>query len=65
VERVARMGVERNAFRLVGKREGKWALGRPRHRLLDNIRMDLVLPYFLMPHFLTTLLTVFIIATRC
>ena len=26
---------------LVGKREGKKPLGRPRRRLVDNIRMDL------------------------
>jgi hypothetical protein len=26
---------------LVGKPEGKRLLGRPRHRLVDNIRMDL------------------------
>jgi hypothetical protein len=26
----------------VGKPEGKRPLGRPRHRLVDNIRMDLV-----------------------
>jgi hypothetical protein len=26
---------------LVGKREGKRPLGRPRHRLEDNIKMDL------------------------
>jgi len=38
----ARMGVERGAYRvLVGKPEGKKPLGRPRHRWLDNIRMDL------------------------
>jgi hypothetical protein len=31
-----------NAYRLlVGKPEGKSALGRPRHRLVDNIKMDL------------------------
>jgi hypothetical protein len=35
---VARMGEKSNAYRLlVGK-----PLGRPRRRLLDNIRMDLV-----------------------
>jgi hypothetical protein len=35
---VARMGENRNAYRLlVGKRR----LGRPRHRWVDNIRMDL------------------------
>jgi hypothetical protein len=34
--------VKRNACRiLVGKPEGKRPLGRPRHRLVDNIRMDL------------------------
>jgi hypothetical protein len=31
-----------NAYRLfVGKPKGKSALGRPRHRWVDNIRMDL------------------------
>jgi hypothetical protein len=39
---VARMGEKRNAYRLlVGKPEGKKPLGRPRHRWVDNIRMDL------------------------
>ena len=39
---VARMGEERVAYRaLVGKREGKRPLGRPRRRWVDNIRMDL------------------------
>jgi hypothetical protein len=39
---VARRGEKRNAYRLlVGKPEGKRPLGRPRHRLVDNIRMDL------------------------
>jgi hypothetical protein len=33
---------KRNAYRLlVGKSEGKRPLGRPRHRWVDNIRMDL------------------------
>jgi hypothetical protein len=37
------MGEKRNAYRLlVGKLEGRRPLGRPRHRWLDNIRMDLV-----------------------
>jgi predicted small integral membrane protein len=37
------MGEKRNAYRLlVGKPEGRRPLGRPRHRRLDNIRMDLV-----------------------
>jgi hypothetical protein len=37
------MGEKRNACRLlVGKPEGRRPLGRPRHRWLDNIRMDLV-----------------------
>jgi hypothetical protein len=32
----------RNAYRiLVRKPEGKRPLGRPRHRLVDNIKMDL------------------------
>jgi hypothetical protein len=40
---VARMGEKRNAYRLlVGKPEGRRPLGRPRHRWLDNIRMNLV-----------------------
>jgi len=39
---VARMGDERRAYRvLVGKPEGKRPLGIPRHRWVDNIRMDL------------------------
>jgi hypothetical protein len=39
---IARMGEKRNAYRLlVGKPEGKRPLGRPRHRWVDNIRMDL------------------------
>ena len=39
---VARMGEERGVYRvLVGKPEGKKPLGRPRHRWVDNIRMDL------------------------
>jgi hypothetical protein len=39
---VARMGAKRNTYRLwVGKPEGKRPLGRPRHRWVDNIRMDL------------------------
>jgi hypothetical protein len=37
------MGEKRNACRLlVGKPEGKRPLGRPRHRWLDNIKMDLL-----------------------
>jgi hypothetical protein len=40
--RVARMGEKRNAYRLlVGKPKGKRPLGRPRHRWVDNIRIDL------------------------
>jgi hypothetical protein len=39
---VARMGEKRNAYRiLVGKPEGRRALGRPRRRWEDNVRMDL------------------------
>jgi hypothetical protein len=35
-------GEKRNAYRLlVGKPEGRRPLGRPRRRLVDNIRMDL------------------------
>jgi hypothetical protein len=40
---VARMGEERNMYRLlVGKPEGKKPLGRPRRRWIDNIIMDLL-----------------------
>jgi hypothetical protein len=36
------MGEKRNAYRLLmGKPEEKTPLGRPRHRWVDNIRMDL------------------------
>jgi hypothetical protein len=36
------MGEKRNAYRiLVGKPEGTRPLGRPRHRWVDNIKMDL------------------------
>jgi hypothetical protein len=36
------MGEKRNTYRLlVGKPEGKRPLGRPNHRSVDNIRMDL------------------------
>ena len=39
---ITRMGEERGAYRvLVRKPEGKRPLGRPRHRWVDNIRMDL------------------------
>ena len=39
---VARMGEGRDVYRvLVGKHEGKIALGRPRRRWEDNIKMDL------------------------
>jgi hypothetical protein len=39
---VTRMGLKRNAYRLlVGKPEGKRPLGRSRRRWVDNIRMDL------------------------
>jgi len=39
---VARMGEEREVYRvLVGNREGKRPLGRPRRRWVDNIMMDL------------------------
>jgi hypothetical protein len=39
---VARMMGKRNAYRLlVGKPDRKRPLGRPRHRWVDNIRMDL------------------------
>jgi hypothetical protein len=36
------MGAKRNAYRiLVGNREGKRPLGRPRRRRVDNIKMNL------------------------
>ena len=39
---MARMGEGRGVHRvLVGKPEGKRPLGRPRHRCVDNIKMDL------------------------
>ena len=39
---VVRMGEERGVYRvLVGKQEGERPLGRPRHRWVDNIRVDL------------------------
>ena len=39
---MARMGEEREVNRvLVRKPEGRRPLGRPRHRWMDNIRMDL------------------------
>jgi hypothetical protein len=34
------MGERRNAYRLMGKPEGKMQLGRPRRRWVNNIRMD-------------------------
>jgi hypothetical protein len=37
------MGEKRNVFMLlVGKPEGKRPLGRPRHRWIDRIKMDLL-----------------------
>jgi hypothetical protein len=37
------MGDKRNVYRLlVGKQEGKRPLGRPRHRWINNIKMDLL-----------------------
>jgi len=39
---VACMGEERGVYRvLVGKLDGQRPLGRPRHRWVDNSRMDL------------------------
>jgi hypothetical protein len=36
------MGARRNAYRkLVGKPERRRPLGRPRHRRVDNIKMDI------------------------
>jgi hypothetical protein len=43
VGHVARIGEKRDVYRLlVGKAEGRRRLGRPKHRWVDNIRMDLV-----------------------
>jgi hypothetical protein len=40
---VARMGEKKNVYMLlVGKPEGKRQLGRPRHKWIDNIKMDLL-----------------------
>ena len=40
--RVARMGEEKGVYRvLLGKPEERRTLGRPRHRWVDNIRVDL------------------------
>jgi hypothetical protein len=37
------MGEKRNVYRLlVGKPEGKRLVGRPRHRWIDNIKMELL-----------------------
>jgi hypothetical protein len=39
------MGDKRKAYRiLVEKPEGKRPLGRPRHRWVSNIKMDLIQP---------------------
>ena len=39
---VAHMGEERGVYRvLLGKPEGRRPMGRPRHRWVDNIRIDL------------------------
>jgi hypothetical protein len=46
VGHVARMGEKRNVYRLlIGKPERKRPLGRPRHRWMDNIKMDLFGPF--------------------
>jgi hypothetical protein len=39
---VARMGEKMNAYRIfVGKPEVKRPLGRPRHRWMENVKIDL------------------------
>jgi hypothetical protein len=41
VGHVARVGERRGAYRvLVGKSEEKRPLGKPRHRWVDNVKMD-------------------------
>jgi hypothetical protein len=43
VGHMARMGEKRNVYRLlVGKPEGKRPLERPRHKWIDNVKMDLL-----------------------
>jgi hypothetical protein len=38
---IARMGEKRNRYRiLMGNPEGKRPLGRPRHRLVDGVKMN-------------------------
>jgi hypothetical protein len=42
VGHVAGMGAKKNVYRImVGKVEGKRPLGRPRHRWVENIKIDL------------------------
>jgi hypothetical protein len=42
VGNVARIGENRNVYMvLVEKPEGKWLLGRPWSRMVDNIKIDL------------------------
>jgi hypothetical protein len=44
---VARMGKKRNVYRmLVGKPKGNRLLERPRHRWVDNIKMDLKIGWY-------------------
>jgi len=38
---VARMGEEREVYRVLVGKPGRRPLGRPRHRWVDNIRIDL------------------------
>jgi hypothetical protein len=39
---VSRMGEKKNAYRiLMGNPEGKRPLGKPRHRWVDNIKIDI------------------------
>jgi hypothetical protein len=41
VEHEEQKGVKRNVYRLlVGKPEGKKPIGRPKHRWVDNTKMD-------------------------
>jgi hypothetical protein len=39
---VKQMGARRNAYRILGKPDGKRPLGRPRHKWVENIIMDLL-----------------------
>jgi hypothetical protein len=39
-------GAKKNAYRILGKPDGKRPLGRPRCRWVDNIKMDLRMVWY-------------------